>query len=150
MGDLTANFSWWEVSNSATAQRLGINNMLPSSLRQASENTAQKMETVRQVLEDVAIHVDSWYRCLPLNTALKSKPTSQHLLSEAVDFIAPSFGTPSQIVRALIAHTVALGFDQIILEFSWVHISFCAPGITPRNSILTLMPDGTYSKGIAK
>lgn len=147
---ISAHFSWEEVTHSDTAERLGINNMIPSSLRDAAQHTADKMELVRTVLHFLPIHVDSWYRCIPLNTVLRSKLTSQHCIAEAVDFICPDFGIPTEIVRQIIASQSTIQFDQLILEYSWVHISFCAPNIVPRNSVLTLLPDGTYSKGIAK
>jgi len=88
------------------------------------EKTAAHMERVRAALGNKSIHVNSFYRSPAVNAAVGSKSTSQHLLGEAVDFICPAFGTPVEICRKLIELHDLIRFDQLILEHSWVHISF--------------------------
>jgi hypothetical protein len=68
---------------------------------------------------------------------------------EAVDFVSPKFGTPLQVVQALSKKMEELEIDQLILEHTWVHISFAlSPPRLPRGSILTLLATGKYATGI--
>lgn len=146
---LTDHFSWEEVTHSYIALRCGIDNtIIPDSIIPAVFNTAKYMETVRDTLGGKVIHVNSWYRCLELNRALKSKDHSQHVKGESVDFICSDFGSPIDICKAVIKARIY--FDQLILEHTWVHISFQSnPNIDSRNEVLTLLPDtGHYAKGI--
>jgi len=60
-----------------------------------------------------------------------------------VDFTCPKFGTPAQIVAALVESDIQ--FDQVILEFQrWVHISF-----SPRNRRQALVIDKTGTRSFA-
>jgi hypothetical protein len=140
-------FSWTEVTASDTAARLGIDNTLLSPrTKEAASITAAHMDIVREFLGH-PIHVNSWYRCLELNSVIGSKATSQHPKGEAVDFICPAFGTPAQICAAILASN--LDFDQLIMEHTWVHISFSSmPNVHNRRQVLTLLKDGTYAKGL--
>ena len=77
---------------------------------------------LRQLLGQ-PVHINSWYRCPALNQAVGSKPTSDHLTGFAIDFTCPAYGTPRDIVKAIIAS--GIDFKQVIYEFdSWVHIAF--------------------------
>jgi hypothetical protein len=146
MSQITEHFTWEDVTHSSVGMRTGIDNMLPVALKPAALSTALYLEKVRAVLGR-PIYIDSWYRCLALNKLLGSKSTSQHLKCEAVDFVCPEFGTPVQICKAIIASGIS--FDQLILEHSWVHISFKAdPRVSNRNLVLSLLSDGTYSNGL--
>lgn len=65
---------------------------------------------------------------------------SQHLRGEAADVIAPRFGSPIAVCRAVEASDVR--FDQLIYEYGgWMHISFTAER-KPRRSVLT------YKRGV--
>lgn len=136
--NLTPHFSLEELTFSETATRLGIDNTPPANVMSALRRTAVFMEDVRTRL-GAPIHISSGYRCLLLNRALKSKDTSQHVLGEAVDFTAPRFGTPRQIVDVL--QDSEIPFDQLILEFGrWVHISFSGRN---RRQALVIDNNGT-------
>jgi zinc D-Ala-D-Ala carboxypeptidase len=146
---LTEHFTLEEVTQSSTASRFGINNSLPSSLMGAVTNTAKGMERVRAFLGNLPISVDSWYRCPELNLAVNSKLTSQHLKGEAVDFICPSYGTPLAICKRLIAMKDLVKFDQLILEHTWVHISWNAdPNVPQKGQVLSLLTTGGYATGL--
>jgi len=146
---ITEHFSYEELISSATAARLGIDNSHPSpEVLSAAAHTATCMETVRDIL-NVPIHVDSFIRCPALNEAVGSKPTSQHIKGEACDFTAPDFGTPLEIAQELIKNRVTVKFDQLIMEGTWVHISFCSPTSTPRDEVLSLIDGGHYAYGLA-
>jgi len=145
---LSEHFSLLEATHSSTAARLNIDNSSPSAeVIAAATRTAVKMEKVRSILNK-PIHVDSWIRCLELNRALGSKDTSKHILGLAVDFIAPQYGTPLAICQLLIANADLIGYDQLILEHTWVHISFSPLGAKPRNQVLSLLQAGGYANGL--
>lgn len=145
---ISDHFSMEEVIFSETAERRGINNSLPQSLIPVVKNTASNMEDVRNLLGH-PIHVNSWYRCPSLNTAVGSSLTSQHIKGEAVDFICPAFGTPLSICKKILSASSTIKFDQLILEHSWVHISFCSnPGAVNRREVLSLLNSGGYSYGL--
>lgn len=146
---LSEHFSWEEVEKSSTAERLGIDNSLPIDLVPVIKKTAVGMELVRSVLGNKGIHINSWYRCLALNKALSSKDTSQHIKGEAVDFVCPEFGTPLEICKTLVEHTGYIAYDKLILEHTWVHISFCGnPSDVPHKQVLSLLANGTYAIGL--
>lgn len=120
---LSAHFTLEEAILSPTASRLGIDNDPPLEVVQAMKQAALGMELVRMELNSLPIHINSWYRCPDLNKAVGSKPTSAHLTGFAVDFTCPGYGSPQQIVKALLTSNIR--FQQIIWEFgSWVHIAF--------------------------
>lgn len=145
---ITEHFSYQELISSAKADSLGIDNSHPSpEVLSAASHTATCMETVREIL-GAPIHVDSWIRCLALNRALGSKDTSQHPKGEAVDFTAPTYGSPTAIAKKLVAEAVTVKFDQLILEGTWVHISFCSPTSVPRGQVLSLLNTGGYATGL--
>ena len=107
------------------------------------------MEKVRAALGNKPVKIDSWYRSLELNRALKSKDTSQHLKGEAVDFICPTYGTPTQICKLIVDYQNIIRFDQLILEHTWVHISWNSnPSIAQRGQVLSLLSTGGYANGL--
>jgi zinc D-Ala-D-Ala carboxypeptidase len=143
--NLSPNFTLAEFILSGEASRRGIKNDPPVDLLPALKRTALGMETVRTHLGNMPILISSGYRSLALNRALGSKDTSQHLKGEAVDFICPRFGSPSNIVAALKDSDVP--YDQLILEFArngggWVHVSFSA---SPRRQAFALDDRGVTS-----
>lgn len=121
--NLSPHFTLEEFTESQTAGRKGINNDPPSLLFQSLSKTAEGLEQVRTLLGDRPIRISSGYRSPALNKAVGGSASSQHVLGEAVDFTCPAFGTPRQIVAAIVASKIP--FDQVIQEFDgWVHISF--------------------------
>lgn len=133
--NLSPHFTLEEFITSQTAARLDIDNTPPQTVVDNLKRTAAGLEQVRIVLNANAIRISSGYRCPALNTAVGSKLTSQHITGEATDFTSPTFGTPAQIMRAILAS--ALVFDQLIHEFdAWVHISF-----SPNNRKQALVID---------
>ena len=145
---LSEHFSWQEVTFSSTAERLGINNVYPPEITVAILNTARNMERVRALLGE-PIHIDSWYRSPELNAAVHGVSTSQHLKGEAVDFLCPAYGSPLAICNKILRYPELIKFDQLILEHSWVHISFCSdPAVKPRAEVLSLLKSGGYASGL--
>jgi hypothetical protein len=147
--NLTEHFYLTEVTDSIIAERNNIDNSLPADLMTTAYKTAVGMEKVRACLGNKAISVSSWYRCLQLNRILRSKDTSQHRKAEAVDFICPAYGTPADIVKKLAENKDLIRFDQLILEHTWVHISWNSnPSGVQKGEVLSLLSNGGYAIGI--
>lgn len=146
---LSEHFTLEEATESSTADRLGLNNDPTPDVLEVMYITALKMEKVRALLGNKPIKVSSWYRSPAVNKAVGSKShASQHLVGEAVDFKCPSYGTAYQVCKQLIAYNDLLHFDQLILEHSWIHISFAILSRKPRGMVLSLLADGSYATGL--
>jgi len=136
------NFSMDELTHSDTAARHGIDNTPNEDEKDNLYKLAMELENVRKLLNNKPIYVSSGYRCLALNELLGSKRTSAHIRGLAVDFTCRQFGTPNEIVFALINSDIP--YDQVILEFNqWVHLSFCEDEKTPRRQALVINKEGT-------
>jgi zinc D-Ala-D-Ala carboxypeptidase len=147
---ISEHFTLAEATNSQTASRLGIDNSHPDpQIRTVASKTAVKMEKVRVILDEKPVNISSWIRSLDLNRALGSSDTSQHIKGEAVDFICPAFGSPLDICRALVECKDLIGWDQLILEHTWVHISWnSTPNSVQRGQVLSLLSGGKYATGL--
>jgi hypothetical protein len=140
---LSKNFTLDEFVTSETAARNGIDNTPNEDVVDNLKWLCSVAEDVRELL-DVPIIVLSGYRCPKLNTLLKGAKNSQHVTGLAMDFIAPAYGTPFEIARAISAS--GLQYDQLIHEFGqWVHLSVSE---TPRKEDLTIFKAGGYRRGI--
>jgi Peptidase M15 len=145
MESLSTYFSWAEAN---ITNHRGVDNTIPNDLRLAIKNTAQKMDIIRRLLS-APIIVSSWYRSPTLNKLVGGSKTSQHMKGEAVDFICPGFGEPKDVCKHLVNFTKEINFDQLILEHSWVHISFNAlPTIKQRNQVLSLLKNKKLAHGL--
>lgn len=135
---LSPHFSLEELTHSDTAVRLGIDNTPTAEVIDNLIFLAEKLEDVRNLLRCPML-ISSGYRSRDLNDHLGSKRTSQHITGNAVDFIAPSFGNPESIVKAIVESDIE--YDQVILEFNkWVHLSFTKS--TPRKKSLIIDKKG--------
>ena len=136
---LSPHFTLAEMIGSQVAARRGLDNEPGPAELAALKRTAMGLEAVRIRLGGAPIHISSGYRSLEVNRAVGGSADSQHMRGEAVDFTAPGFGTPRQVVDALAESDVP--YDQLILEFGrWVHVSFSA---TPRRMALHIDRTGT-------
>lgn len=141
---LSAYFTLSEMIQSGYATRHGIDNTPNAEAMANLRYTAEQLDRVRSLL-GVPVLVSSGYRCEKVNTAINGSKNSQHLRGQAVDFTAPSFGSPEQIAKAIANSHIP--FDQLILEYgAWVHVSFTK---NPRGQILTIDRTGT-KQGIPK
>ena len=135
------NFSMDELTHSDTAARHGIDNTPNDNQKENLYKLAMEMEDVRELLNNKPIFISSGYRCLALNELLGSKKTSSHIKGLAADFTCRQFGTPNEIVFALINSDIP--YDQVILEFDrWVHLSFCEDQETPCRQALVINKEG--------
>lgn len=142
---LTDHFSIKEATRSVTAMRFVIDNTPSEAQLNNMRYAAQQLEKVRVVLGGNSIHVDSWFRCKELNKKVGGVPNSGHLDGYCIDFICPDFGTPEDIIKAIIK--AGIKFDQCIQEGDWVHISF-APAMRQiaLNANFERNPDGSVKR----
>lgn len=130
---LSPHFTLEEFTVSQKAARKGLNNTPSEDIVKVITNTANQLEVVRKLL-GAPIIINSGYRSPEVNKAVGGARNSQHMTGEAVDFIAPGFGSVSSIIERI--KSSGLVFDQLIDEYgSWVHISFSDK---PRKQVLVV------------
>ena len=118
------HFTINELTRSATAQRLGIDNTPPA---EALAHLEALVEHVLDPLREVwggPIHVNSGYRCRALNKAVGGAAGSQHMRGEAADITVGSRLDNARLYRLL--QQLDLPVDQAINErdFAWIHVSY--------------------------
>jgi len=133
---LSPSFTLAEFTVSATARERGLSNAPTPEALENLRQAAQQLERVRTLLGGVPITITAAYRSPELTAAVGGNPTSDHMLGYSVDFTASAFGTPYDIVQAIMASPeIMADVDQLVLEYgTWVHISF-AP--RRRGEVLT-------------
>lgn len=143
---LSPHFTLEELVFSETAVRLNIDNTAPppAAVANLKKLATDVLEPLRALLGNQPLHISSGYRCLALNTALKSAPTSHHVVGGAADFTCASYGSPLKVAQAIAASNIPFG--QLIHEFgSWVHISVLPVSNPAVNRIITIDRLGTRS-----
>lgn len=145
---LSDHFSYAEAIASETAERSGIDNHPSTEVLTVMDKSALGMEKVRALLMNKSIHINSWYRSHDLNKAVGGVDTSQHIDGEAIDFICPTYGDCLAICKTIVANKELIRYDQLILEHTWVHISFAILSGKPRGQVLSLLASGHYAQGL--
>lgn len=133
-------FTYGELTRSATADRLGIDNTPKEEYIQ--DNIIELMRVLDGAREEwskkceencwgtAAIVVNSGYRCDELNEAIKGSKTSAHSIGSAAD-IEPANGKNREFLRFVEQYLLDnhIPFDQLINEYpdkngvpSWIHI----------------------------
>lgn len=139
---LSANFTLAELTVSEVAARHGLDNTPPPQVIENLKLLAQSLQTLRSLFGNNAIIISSGYRSPQVNEKVGGSKNSDHLRGLAADFIVPSFGTPDQVIRAILASHIP--FKQVIREFDrWTHFSIPAPGEVPRQQALIIDRLGT-------
>lgn len=150
-GYLTPHFSLAEMTASATAARRGLNNAPGPDALANLRRTAELLEDVKRLLGNVPVLVSSGYRSPVVNKLIKGSRNSAHMRGLAADFIAPRYGTPLQICKAIEGSALWF-YDQLIFEGTWVHIALPPAGVPPRRESLTAVfkpgRPATYLKGL--
>lgn len=136
---MSEHFTLAEMTVSANAARLGLDNNPPPDIIARLKVVAAQLERVRELLGGKPIRITSCYRSADVNRAAGGAKASAHLEGWAVDFVCPDFGTPLQVAERLARS--AITFDQLIHEHGvWVHISFDP---RRRGQLLTIDKGGT-------
>lgn len=139
MTQLSQNFSLEEMTHTDT----GLPNHPGDHELDHLRSTAFRMENVRTLLGH-PITVNSGYRGPEVNMAVRGVSTSAHCLGYAVDFTCPGFGSPLEVADELAASEIK--FDQLILEYGWVHLSFDPRG--RRECLTKRSATAPYEHGI--
>lgn len=148
-GRLSEHFTIAEAIFSRKAAKYGISNIPTPEQLEVMRKTATQMEKVRALAGNKVVSVSSWFRSVEVNKLVGGSSTSQHLTGEAVDFNIFSYGSPRSVCELIVAHKELIRFDQLILEPSWIHISFLSDRRrTPRYDVRTKTPDGKYHPGL--
>jgi len=128
MNKISKHISYKEATRSATALRLGIENIPNEYQLQNMEMVAKKVfEPLREAV-DAPIKINSFFRCEELNKAIGGSSKSQHCQGRAID-IDDIYG---HVSNAFMYYYIKdnLDFDQLIWEFGtddspdWVHVSY--------------------------
>ncbi|MDR2894599.1 MAG: peptidase M15 [Alistipes sp.] len=133
-------FTLDELTLSATAARLGIDNTPPTAAVERLETLAERLLDPVRELWGGPLAVNSGYRCPALNAAVGGAAGSQHMAGEAADITTGStegnrrlFGMISGNGRSESGYAENsdhidnfIEFDQLIDEsgYRWLHLSY--------------------------
>lgn len=140
--NITANFTLEEMTFSARAARLGIDNTPSPEHFRNMRRLCALLEDVRDVVGAPGT-VTSGYRCPLLNAQTPgSSDKSQHMYGTAADTKWRGL-SPDETIQIILE--ADLDFDQMIREYdSWVHISVPNnPQDKPRKQVLIIDSKGT-------
>ena len=142
MKRISKHISYKEAVGSNYAKQKGINNKPNEEQVENMKLLAEKVFEPLREWVDAPIKVNSMFRSLELNTALKGSKTSSHMKGEAMDIT--SMGGKSNLEMF---HYIKdnLCFDQLIWEFGkepkWLHVSFSKNN---RQQVLVTKKRGVY------
>lgn len=121
--NLTPHFTFFELCKTSVEKYKAENIDEAKKSMGRMYQLAGFAERVREIVGKPLI-INSGFRCVGLNNALKGALTSQHLFAEAID-IKVKGKTASELFQ--IIATSDLKYDQLILEkvgnAQWVHVS---------------------------
>jgi hypothetical protein len=133
---ISKHISLQEATESATALRMGIKNVPNEVELDAMKYVAENLfEPIREWY-DKPIKINSFYRCLALNKAVKGSLTSGHVLGNSIDISGGNKAENKKIFDFI--KTSGLDYDQVINEYdyTWIHISLKKTG--NRKQILVI------------
>ena len=125
-----------EATQSPTALRMGIKNVPNAEELEAMKYVAENLfEPIREWY-NAPIKINSFFRCVALNKAVKGSLTSGHVLGNSIDISGGNKIENKKIFDFI--KTSGLEFDQIINEYdyTWIHISLKKSG--NRKQILVI------------
>ena len=143
---ISKHISYKEATRSATALRLGIENIPNEYQLQNMEMVAKKVfEPLREAI-DAPIKINSFFRCEELNKAIGGSSKSQHCQGRAID-IDDIYG---HVSNAFMYYYIKdnLDFDQLIWEFGtddspdWVHVSYVDEDSNRKRCLKAYREDG--------
>ena len=128
-------FKLAEFINSATANRLCIDNMPTFEIVDNLNRLADYLDGIREKLGK-PILINSGYRSPILNKAVGGVANSQHLKGLAADVVCADMESLEKVLRE------TGGFDQLIKEHRkgsksfWFHVSICTRNGKPRQQVI--------------
>lgn len=136
---MTKHFTLKELTQSATAVRLGIDNTPSKEVISNLTELAQLLEKIRTIYGKPMI-VTSGYRCEKLNKAVGGAKGSQHRLGQAADIrsVSDSVEDNKELFNVIVGliQKKQISVGQLIDEYNynWVHVS--TPKLKTNNQIL--------------
>ncbi|HKB97409.1 MAG TPA: D-Ala-D-Ala carboxypeptidase family metallohydrolase [Terriglobales bacterium] len=144
---ISEHFTLEELSFSEAAARFGLDNAPGRIVITNLGLVAAALEKIRTLLGDRPIAVHSGYRSVEVNRAVGGVLTSAHCHGLACDFVCPAFGTSLEVALAILKSDIE--YDQLILEYGWVHIGLVQKGLLSRREALTKRSKlAAYESGI--
>ncbi len=143
MKRISKHISYKEAVGSNYAKQKGIKNKPNEDQVENMKLLAEEVFEPLREWVDAPIKVNSMFRSLELNTALKGSKTSSHMKGEAMDIT--SMGGKSNLEMF---HWIKdnLEFDQLIWEFGkepkWLHVSYNKDN--NRKQVLVTKKRGVY------
>ena len=138
---LSPHFSVEELTASATAKALNIDNTPTDIALNNLKRLARSLEMVRDYL-NAPLRISSGYRSPVLNVAVGGSKSSRHCDGLAADFTPK--GWELSIAFATLTNCGALPYDQLILErtkdgAAWIHLGLCHEDEKPRRQALNAL-----------
>jgi uncharacterized protein YcbK (DUF882 family) len=128
MNQISKHITLNEAIESPTALRMNIDNTPTSEVLSNMQYVAENLfEPIRKWYKK-PIKINSFFRCVALNKAVKGSASSQHVKGEAIDISGGNKIENKKIFDYIVSS--GLDFDQCINEydFTWVHISLKKSG----------------------
>ena len=147
MKRISKHISYKEAVGSNYAKQKGIKNKPNEEQVENMQLLAEKVFEPLREWVGCPIRVNSMFRSLELNTALKGSKTSSHMKGEAMDITSMACGKENCKSNLEMFHWIKdnLEFDQLIWEFGaepkWLHVSFSKNN---RKQVLVTKKRGVY------
>ena len=148
MKRISKHISYKEAVGSNYAKQKGIKNKPNEEQVENMKLLAEKVFEPLREWVGCPIRVNSMFRSLELNTALKGSKTSSHMKGEAMDITRMACGKENCKSNLDMFHWIKdnLEFDQLIWEFGsepkWLHVSFNKDN--NRQQVLVTKKRGVY------
>ena len=148
MKRISKHISYKEAVGSNYAKQKGIKNKPNEEQVENMKLLAEKVFEPLREWVGCPIRVNSMFRSLELNTALKGSKTSSHMKGEAMDITSMACGKENCKSNLEMFHWIKdnLEFDQLIWEFGkepkWLHVSFNKDN--NRKQVLVTKKRGVY------
>ena len=148
MKRISKHISYKEAVGSNYAKQKGISNKPNEEQVENMKLLAEKVFEPLREWVGCPIRVNSMFRSLELNTALKGSKTSSHMKGEAMDITSMACGKENCKSNLEMFHWIKdnLEFDQLIWEFGsepkWLHVSYNKD--KNRKQVLVTKKRGVY------
>ena len=148
MKRISKHISYKEAVGSNYAKQHGIKNKPNEDQVENMKLLAEKVFEPLREWVGCPIRVNSMFRSLELNTALKGSKTSSHMKGEAMDITRMACGKENCKSNLDMFHWIKdnLEFDQLIWEFGaipkWLHVSYNKD--KNRQQVLVTKKRGVY------
>jgi len=148
MKRISKHISYKEAVGSNYAKQYGIKNKPNEEQVENMKLLAEKVFEPLRGWVGCPIRVNSMFRSLELNSAIKGSSTSSHMKGEAMDITSMACGKEDCKSNLEMFHYIKdnLEFDQLIWEFGkepkWLHVSYNKD--KNRKQVLVTKKRGVY------